>query len=41
MTKLDIFFIIMTIVALVGAYLVRRHDKKTIKDSKNKERRGE
>lgn len=37
MTKLEIFFVITTIVALVGAYLVRRHDKKTTKDSKNKD----
>jgi len=28
MNTLDVFFVIMTVVALFFAYLVRRHDKK-------------
>lgn len=32
MNKLDILLAIMTIAALAGAYLVRRHDKRSEKD---------
>lgn len=39
MSKLDWFFAIMTLVALIGSFLVYRHDRKTESKSKDDHRK--